>query len=315
MPLPLLATDVSDSFAQQNGSGTGRRLRKAAGFTIVELLVMIGIIGVMVALLLPAVQYARESARRAQCQNNLRQLGLALMQHEDVYGAMPAGFRNVPPTSSFVPTLLPFLEQQNLGYDISLNWDDAANKTAISKPLSILLCPSTPTRGRFDKARSDLTPAAGDYTCTHGVNHGYCEMVGWPLYYPPDNNGVLTDKPCRLNEVTDGLSSTFLLMECSGRPELWRSRRFATGASTAAGWADPSYEIALDGSDRAYTGSGQYGGPCVMNCTNDNEAYSFHHGGVMFVMVGGNVQFLSDTMSNRVFAAYTTKASADFTEE
>jgi len=299
--------------AEQTSPFADRRRFRA--FTVVELLVVIAIIGVMIALLLPAVQYAREAGRRVQCQNNLRQLGLAMMQHADTTGALPAGFRNVAPTSSFVPPILPFLEQQNVPYEVGLNWDDPANQAGISKSLPILICPSAPSRGRYDKARSDLRPAAGDYTSTHGVNHGYCEMVGWPLFLPPDNNGTLTDRPCRLNEVLDGLSETFLLVECAGRPELWRARQLAEGSSTAAGWADPSFEIALDGSDRLLTGSGQYGGPCVMNCTNDNEAYSFHSGGAMFVMVGGNVQFLSDQISPRVFAAYTTKASADFTSE
>ncbi len=291
------------------------RFCRQRGFTLVELLVVIAIIGALVALLLPAVQQARESARRMHCQNNLRQLGLAFQMHENSYGSLPVGYRLAEPTSSFMPPILPFIEQQNINYDTLKNWDDPINQQAISTQLDILICPSAPSRGRFDKARSDIRPASGDYSSTHGVNHGYCEMVGWPVYSPPDDNGVLTATPCRFNEVTDGLTQTILMLECAGRPELWRGRRLASGAAEASGWADPSYETALDGSDRLLTGSGQYGGPCIMNCTNDNEAYSFHGGGVQFLMVDGSVRFMTDSIANRVYAAFTTKGTGDLTNE
>jgi prepilin-type N-terminal cleavage/methylation domain-containing protein len=83
---------------------TGRR-----AFTLVELLVVIAIIGMLVALLVPAVQAARESARRAKCQNNLRQLGLAMEMHIGSFGKFPAGYRMQSPSGTFVSELLPYL--------------------------------------------------------------------------------------------------------------------------------------------------------------------------------------------------------------
>jgi prepilin-type N-terminal cleavage/methylation domain-containing protein/prepilin-type processing-associated H-X9-DG protein len=285
-------------------------------FTIIELLVVIVIIGILIALLLPAIQAARESARRAQCQNNLRQLGLAIELHVDTHSRFPAGYRMNAPTGTFVSAVLPYIEQQNLPYDPRRNWDDPANRQAVQTPLAVLLCPSAPSDDRVDRNWPDILPAAGDYAPTHGVNAKYCRIVGWPLYSPPDENGVLIYKPLRPAAVTDGLSQTITLVEDAGRPQLWRTgRRRAEGIALDAGWADPNYEIALDGSDYLTTGPGQELGPCVMNCTNHNEAYSFHPGGCNLLFADCAVRLVSERVSNKVFAAISTRASRDIVGE
>ena len=281
------------------------------GFTLVELLAVIAIIGLLVGLLLPAVQAAREAARKTSCQNNLRQWGVALLLHEHTAGAFPPGYRQILPRGSFVGPTLPYLEQQTLAYDTSLDWLDSANLPAIRTPLAVLLCPSSPVRQRYDASKGTALPAAGDYVNSHGVNHGYCELNGWPPLDPTDNNGVLTYEACRLATITDGTSQTFLLQEDAGRPELWRMGRRAPGSASDAGWADPDYEIALDGSDRLSSGSGQKLGPCVVNCTNDNEAYSFHTGGVNMLMADAAVRFVRNPIEIAVFSALTTKASGE----
>jgi prepilin-type N-terminal cleavage/methylation domain-containing protein/prepilin-type processing-associated H-X9-DG protein len=282
------------------------------GFTIVELLVAMAIIGILVALAVPAIQAARESARRAQCQNHLRQWGVALHLHEGTYECFPAGYRIVSPTGTCFGQLLPYVEQANLRYDRSKNWDDPANRLAVQTPLPFLLCPSAPSGRRVDAAFPDILPAAGDYTPTHGVNAKYCRLVGWPLYDPPDENGMLIFQPLRAADVRDGLSQTIALVEDAGRPELWRvGRRRAAGVASDAGWADPNYEIALDGSDYLTTGPGQELGPCVMNCTNHNEAYSFHPGGCNLLFGDGAVRLVSDQIEPKTFAALTTRASKD----
>lgn len=151
-----------------------------------------------------------------------------------------------------------------------------------------------------------------DYTVYHGVNHGYCDMVQWPRYAPEDQNGALTTKPCRVRDIRDGVSETFILAECCGRPDLWRGgNRRIDGVASAGGWSDPNLEIALDGSDNLPTGQGQGFGPCVMNCTNDNEAYSFHIGGCNFAFCDGSVRFIRQTIKNTTFAALVTKAAGD----
>lgn len=135
----------------------GRR----AGFTLVELLVVIAIIGVLVALLLPAIQAARETSRRSSCTNNLRQLGVALQNIHDVKRSFPSG-RGAPPPKIFsaLAYLLPYVEEQSLEGLIDFTkapvyvvvagvpYSGDANKPAATTPLPLLLCPSDTSDGR-----------------------------------------------------------------------------------------------------------------------------------------------------------------------
>src|SRR5262249_14722343 len=121
-----------------------RTTRAAAGLTLVEVLVVIAIIAVLLGLVLPAVQHAREAANRARCQNNLHQLGLALHQYHDVQGQLPAARLDLPAPHTWVPSILPYLELKALFdlYRFDRPWDDPANQPVVQRPLPVLLCPS-----------------------------------------------------------------------------------------------------------------------------------------------------------------------------
>lgn len=162
----------------------GFRAKRRVGFTLVELLVVIAIIGILVGLLLPAVQAAREAARRMQCSNNIRQIGMALLNFESARKKLPPSSINLPngavsaryatdlveyqkegtngtlgqhfAKQCFLTTILPFIEQQNVlktgstgGYNIKLDWFDMANRPAASSPIPTYMCPSSPLADKF----------------------------------------------------------------------------------------------------------------------------------------------------------------------
>src|SRR5687767_3554974 len=156
-------------------------------FTLVELLVVIAIIGVLVGLLLPAVQKVREAAARTQCLNNLKQIGLAAHSYHDAKKVFPQNYRPASAASSTVRVrwftrLLPYLEQDQLHnrYDETTNWDSATNLPVTSTYLKIASCPSAPLPNRFD-----VNPSGGagyanppivavtDYAGVYGVHPSF----------------------------------------------------------------------------------------------------------------------------------------------
>ena len=185
--------------------------RQSPGFTLIEVLVVIAIIGLLIALLLPAVQAAREAARRMQCANNLKQIGIALHAYHDVIGSLPPGYDFHAPWCEWSAStmLLPRLEQSALFNAINFNvaWpgspNNPVNATAITASVAVFVCPSDLDR---------LTNPQGHV--------GYCGNWGArPLRYATIPDGPFGGHPFQnagplgFRDLTDGLSQTALYSE------------------------------------------------------------------------------------------------------
>ncbi len=190
---------------------------KSAGFTLIELLVVIAIIGVLIALLLPAVQQAREAARRIQCVNNLKQFGLAMHNYESVAGTLPPplvlGGAGTTVTWyggwSVHGRLLPFAEQgaafNAINFDI--DYESGPNLTVTGMTLSLFLCPSEPRQ----------TAAIGPFGALAGVTSYGFVMGDWYVWGgfngQPNRAPFEVNRSRRFAEFTDGLSSTLIASE------------------------------------------------------------------------------------------------------
>ncbi len=314
--------------------------RTRRGFTLVELLVVIAIIGILVALLLPAVQSAREAARRMQCSNNCKQIGLAIHNYHDTYKALPmAWYLDITPRpfngESWAMSILPFLEQQPLydRYDHSVLAADQlspANVAVIQTPLSVFVCPSAP--GGVNRAYTfDANPAnlpftatdvaPSDYIATTGVLGAFAN-IAYNGNAGGSRGGALKvigpfggNQGSRLADIIDGTTNTFLIGERTGGNQVWTKSEVHTQATAAliglegGGWGDLlNGEHWLGGTLQSGLPWPPQDGPCAINCTSARGYgfHSFHPGGAQFVMGDASVQFMSTTVDPLAIAGRIT---------
>ena len=291
-------------------------------FTLIELLVVISIIGILVALLLPAVQAAREAGRRAQCINNLKQIGLALHNYEGIHQALPPGYVSAfdsrgtdrGPGWGWAAMILPQLEQGNTfaAVNFSLNIETPGNATSRLATVASFLCPSDRSARPWPAVERDpLTGAATREICRVAPSN-YVGMNG-TSEPGPDGEGVFfRDSAIAFRDITDGLSQTLAVGE---RSHLLGAATW-TGSVTGAVLFDddgdligtPSLEL---GPGMVLGHSGEGAGPGA-NRSEPNQFYSLHAGrGVNFLFADGHIAFLKSTMNYKTYRALSTRSGGE----
>lgn len=271
---------------------------KRKGFTLVELLVVIAIIGVLVALLLPAVQAAREAARRMQCTNNMKQIALAVHVYENTFREFPPAYVNSGTQQHNMLTyILPQIEQQAIFdlYKFDKPWSNSANRAAVENEIPAFRCPSAPRSGAkwitdYGACTVITTPAKTTLLSAGSIK----DRTSW--------ESVLQQKQVTAATVIDGLSNSYLYFEDGGRPtKFGKGGKPLTGTVSGSRWADvDNYFHVHDTCGSAMT-----------NCHNGNEIFSFHTGGTVISMADGSVHFESEAISPEVFVSLFTSNAGD----
>ncbi len=273
-----------------------KRVSPRAAMTLVELLVVVAIIGLLVAILLPAIQSARESARRTHCQNNLKQVGIALHLYHNIRRELPVGCVEKRITSTkpdgrqhaWSSAILPHIEEESLWkqIDFSAAYDGPANRLAAAQVISVYVCPSVSRQAPGREVNHVSNPVSwANADSYRGAAIDYGGIYGAAQMAPSANGVFLYDRSIKLADVTDGTSHTLAVAEDSGRGWLMHGE-WINGENI--------YDV---------------GGP--INRQQDNEIWSDHPGGAMVLWCDGSVQFMNEDIELSVLRAACSRRRAD----
>ena len=292
---------------------TSHPLSRKHGFTLVELLVVIAIIGILIGMLLPAVQQVREAARRIQCANNVRQISLAAMNFESANMRFPSGWLSDDSSStsngpgwSWATSLLPFVEQQNLAsqIDFALPITDASNGPATLETIPIFLCPSDPDPEVLDFGSTVSTPVGSGSGTRPSSNDSGQVLLSRSNYSGAFGNIEVEDDPFNGNGMFFGNSRVGFqdIRDGSSNTILFGERRNDLGGVTWVGVVDgieEPFARVVGATDRSPNGQGF------------EDFRSYHPGGVNVGLADGSTQFISDGITDTIFQALGSRAGGE----
>ena len=296
-------------------------------FTLIELLVVIAIIGVLIALLLPAVQAAREAARRSQCTNNLKQIGLALHNYHGTHDAFPPGYiskslgnvvnaADTGPGWGWGTMILSHIEQASLynSVNFSLPVTDAGSRTVRTTRLAAFLCPSN-TGG---SATLTIKDSSGNVLISDLASGQYVGLAGqWePEEFPDQNNGVFyRNSTIGIRDITDGTSTTLMVGE---RSQNVANAAWAGAIPAGKSCNNPQWPVQdCEMSNVLLLGhTGPSPDETWIDVPNNPKAgaddfHSLHPGGCNFLFGDGSVRFIKETVNPKAFSSLATRAGGE----
>jgi prepilin-type N-terminal cleavage/methylation domain-containing protein/prepilin-type processing-associated H-X9-DG protein len=299
---------VLDAILPHSHAPTSRR----RGFSLIELLMVVSIIAVLISMMLPAVLRAREAAQRAQCKNNLRQIGLALQNYHASYGLFPPGVLgdNGGPAAgqllhTWLAQLLPFIDQGALytGYNYSERFDAVVNASTVSRFIPVYVCPSLIDPGK------PMTFAPTMYAGNAGTMPGQNDGVLFPM------------STVAFRDVIDGVSTTVIVGECAFGIGGWAQgaivergqKENSLGAGQGFGrgilrWWSCAEPCARPGLNPPLT-------TCADSCERKFQFSSAHPGGAQFIFVDGHIRFVSQKIDSDVLKALITRAGRELVSD
>jgi len=308
-------------------------MKKMRGFTLVELLVVIAIIGVLVSLLLPAVQQAREAARRIQCTNNMKQLGLAMHNYHDTYGSFPyAQYNNVltedtsenPNRMTWFVSVLPFVEQSAM-YDsvkglmansAANTWPEEIRNTVVSG----FVCPSDPHGGKVgnDGFQGNYVVCADDNGPFNSI-WAQEEAPSAATYYQHMGGIFFVKSGIKLRDVTDGTSNTLLVAEIRQAPQVectignyWNGWGMESAFTCLMPWNLPNAGDFVD-TPAVVDNPWNHTGPAFGGQTG-YVPRSAHPGGVMATRADASVSFIPETANQATIQAMANRGDGQTIE-
>ncbi len=307
------------------------QLRSRRGFTLVELLVVIAIIGILVALLLPAVQSAREAARRIQCANNVKQVTLALHNYESGQKTLPFGVSWSQNTGTWASFILPQLELQNHYnlFDFKQSMEHANNKIAVETVVAAYICPSdgkaseaimghrctccgsSPLRSMVLWYAASMGPTAPDSCpfCPDGPGSYCCQGANYGSNPPGAFVGLFgrSEVSIPFSDIKDGLSNTLMLGETLPK-HCFHNSAFGRNFPIAGTQIPMNIMEGQEGQPDSWSQSDLHS----KNVHNRVCGFkSQHAGGAMFSLGDGSVRFLHDTIDYRLYNALGTRSGAE----